>query len=182
MTTLSPGANAARETRLAHRELNALRQRGHSRRHTVWLTQIRAFGFHRRLGAGGASRAVVVVSVNRRAADRGAATHTPRFLRDRVEPRLMPRIARALRVWRMSIDADLFSYCYFDHASSSFGRQSRTPNPNPNQEHQHSSHDHLKGGPQKRCVHVAVSNPADEQEFNSHDHDSRDGRGAEVRD
>jgi hypothetical protein len=44
-------------------------------------------------------------------------------------------------------------------------RQSRTPDPDPNQEDQRTADDHLKGGAQKRRVHVPVSNPPDEYEL-----------------
>ncbi|MEY2504259.1 MAG: hypothetical protein QOG27_539 [Verrucomicrobiota bacterium] len=48
--------------------------------------------------------------------------------------------------------------------------------PDPDQEHQHSSDHHLKSGAEKRCVHLAVSNPADQEQLNGYDQ-HRDYRG-----
>src|SRR5439155_3790515 len=49
-------------------------------------------------------------------------------------------------------------------------RQSRASDPDPNQKHQHSSNNHLKGGAEKRRIHIPLSDPANEQEFNGNDH------------
>src|SRR3977135_3242303 len=101
-----PGADCAGKTRLPHGEFDALGQRGHSRRDAMRLTQIRAFGFQRRLGAGGATHAIVVMSVNRRSAQRRAGAHFPRLLRYRIEPRFVPGIipvARVRQTFRMPI-------------------------------------------------------------------------------
>src|SRR5438552_4992301 len=48
--------------------------------------------------------------------------------------------------------------------------RSRAPDPDPNQKDQHSSDNHLKCGLEKRRIHIALSDPADDQEFDSHDH------------
>src|SRR5260370_25424241 len=54
-------------------------------------------------------------------------------------------------------------------------RELRASDPNPNEKHQNSSDNYLKSGAEKRCVHITVSNPADCQKFNCHDHNG-DGR------
>src|SRR5712664_3998633 len=48
--------------------------------------------------------------------------------------------------------------------------RSRASDPDPNHKDQHSSNNHLKCGAEKGRIHVALSNPANEQEFNCHDH------------
>src|SRR5205823_15126584 len=57
------------------------------------------------------------------------------------------------------------------------GWRLRATDPDSHQEHQHSPNNHLKSGTEKRRVHIPVSNPANEQEFNGHDH-NRYGRGS----
>ena len=60
-------------------------------------------------------------------------------------------------------------------------RRLRTSNPDPDQKDQHSSDNHLKSGTEKRRVHISLSNPADEQEFNRHDHNSNGRSGPKIR-
>src|SRR5438874_9392659 len=48
----------------------------------------------------------------------------------------------------------------------------RASNPDPDQKDQHSSDNHLKCGAEKGRIHIALSDPADDQEFDCHDHDS----------
>src|SRR6266699_691312 len=48
----------------------------------------------------------------------------------------------------------------------------RASNPDPDEKHQHSSDNHLKCGAEKGRIHKPFSDPANEQEFNRHDHNS----------
>src|SRR6186997_1698052 len=48
--------------------------------------------------------------------------------------------------------------------------RSRASDPDPNQKDQYSSDDYLKCCAEKWRIHIPVSNPADDQEFNCHDH------------
>src|SRR6266850_6083313 len=49
---------------------------------------------------------------------------------------------------------------------------SRASDPDPNQKDQHSSDDHLKCCAEKWRIHIALSDPADDQEFDCNDHNS----------
>src|SRR6478609_11711464 len=55
-------------------------------------------------------------------------------------------------------------------AISTDGPRLRASDPDPNKEDQHSSDNHLKCGAEKRRIHIPLSDPANEQEFNRHDH------------
>src|SRR5438874_7318760 len=52
--------------------------------------------------------------------------------------------------------------------------------PDSDYEHQRSPDNHLKCGPKKWRVHISVSNPANEQKFNCHDHNSNRGGSSKI--
>src|SRR5438132_603193 len=71
--------------------------------------------------------------------------------------------------------------------ASVFGKQKpvargngRSSDPNPTEKHQHVANNRLKCGAEKGRVHVPVSKPADEQEFNCHDHNGDRRSGSET--
>src|SRR5882672_8474156 len=68
---LQPGADATRETGLTESKFQALRQRGHSRRHAMRLTQRSASRFLRRLCAG-SRRQIFQMRISARSARRSA--------------------------------------------------------------------------------------------------------------
>src|SRR6266566_8103412 len=56
----------------------------------------------------------------------------------------------------------------------------RASNPEPDEKHQHSSDNHLKCGAEKGRIHIALSNPANAQEFDCHDHNSNGGSSSKI--
>src|SRR5881396_150982 len=50
--------------------------------------------------------------------------------------------------------------------------RSRASDPDPNQKDQHSSDNHLKCGAEKGRIHIPLSDPADDQQFDCNDHNS----------
>src|SRR5437870_3507328 len=57
----------------------------------------------------------------------------------------------------------------------------RASDPNSNEKYQHSPDNHLKSGAEKGRVHITVSNPADGQKFNCHDHNGDGGGSSKTR-
>src|SRR5882724_13184758 len=56
----------------------------------------------------------------------------------------------------------------------------RASDPDPNEEHQDSSDDHLKGCAEKWRIHIPLSDPADDQEFNRHDNNGNGRSGSKF--
>jgi hypothetical protein len=56
----------------------------------------------------------------------------------------------------------------------------RAADPDSDQEHQRSPDNHLKCGAKKWRVHISVSNPANEQKFNCHDHNGNSGGSSKI--
>src|SRR5436305_756056 len=59
-------------------------------------------------------------------------------------------------------------------------RRLRAADPDPYEEHQHSPDNYLKCGAEKRRIHIALSDPANDQEFDCHDYNGNGGSSSKI--